>query len=221
MSKVPHNSGFSKMGAGTFILRNEPRCLPVPGFRLDDGSFVCGRSSECDLILPHPTVSRRHAALHVAGSEVEVVDLGSRNGIWVNGSRVESGTIRLGDVLAIGKVLFVLADAMNDDDDCGSCFETVSTREVRIPPKVDSPISVLSDAQRRVLNLVMEGLVEKQIATRLKISPHTAHNHVRNIYRALDVHSRAELLARLVWKDGAESITGIHTIVPRRADTSP
>lgn len=180
------------MGAGALFLRNEPRCLPVPGFELRNGAFICGRLPHCDLILPHSTVSRCHAELHVTDLKVEVVDLASRNGTFINGRRIDRDLLYLRDVLCLGKVSFVLSDDARGEDDCDPCVEVMSTLEVRA-----SPISLLSDAQRRVLDLVVEGLVEKQIAKRLKISPHTAHNHVRNIYRALDVHSRAELLARL------------------------
>jgi len=207
--------GYSKMGA--LILLNQPRCLPVSGFVLDDGSFAVGRSTHCDFVLPHSTVSRRHAELRVAAMQVEVVDLGSRNGTFVNGTRIEAAMLRLLDVLQLGKVSFVLADRTNEDD-CGSYFETASTRETRPSPLAASAIALLSAAQRRVLDLVLEGLVEKQIATRLKISRHTAHNHVRNIYRNLGVHSRAELLARFIWKSEADRPTGIHFGLPKSVD---
>ncbi len=203
------------MARGALILLNQPRCLPVPGFLLDEGTLICGRSSECHLVLPHETVSRRHTELRVAGFQVEVVDLESRNGTFVNGKRVQCATIRLGDTLAMGEVTFVLLDAADAHDDGESRCETVSTREAR-----PSLLSALSAAQRRVLDLLLDGLAEKQIATRLDISRHTAHNHVRNIYRALDVHSRAELLAKLVVKDGADGVTGIRLVLPGRAGPS-
>jgi DNA-binding CsgD family transcriptional regulator len=56
----------------------------------------------------------------------------------------------------------------------------------------------LSGAQRRVLLLLLDGLSEKDAAERLTISPHTVHNHVRDIYSILNVHTRAELLALLL-----------------------
>ena len=205
------------MNAGTLILLNEPRCLPVPGFRLDEGTLVCGRSSRCHLVLDHNTVSRRHAELRVNGADVEVVDLASRNGTFIDGTRVDRGHVRPRSVLALGEVSFVLLDAGDVDGDSRASCDTISTRVARSVPLASSPLSILSTAQRRVLDLLLDGLVEKQIATRLKISPHTAHNHVRNIYSALGVHSRAELLAKLVYKDGAEGgMTAVRFAVPRR-----
>jgi DNA-binding CsgD family transcriptional regulator len=191
------------MNAGTLILRNEPNCLPVRGFWLDDGTFVCGRSGGCDLFVDHTTVSRRHAQLRVSGLQVEVVDLDSRNGTFIDGAQVDRGSVRPGSSLALGQVSFVLLDARDVDDDFRGSCETVTTRDIRSLPRADSPLACLSAAQRRVVDLLLEGLSEKQIAKRLEISRFTVHNHIRNIYSALDVHSRGELMAKLIHRDGA------------------
>lgn len=68
-----------------------------------EGAFLIGRSSECHLILDDPSVSRLHAAIIREGNHLYVVDKGSRNGVVVNGSRVEKRqTLKDGDVLEIG-----------------------------------------------------------------------------------------------------------------------
>ncbi|MCX7607499.1 MAG: FHA domain-containing protein [Bacteroidia bacterium] len=66
-------------------------------------TFLLGRSSECDVVLQHPEVSGRHALLivHPDGS-IEVQDVGSKNGTFVNGERVMTKKIQHGDVLALG-----------------------------------------------------------------------------------------------------------------------
>ncbi len=66
-----------------FRLRYRSTDLELP-----PGDFVIGRSSECSLAVDDPLVSRRHALLRVAGDTVIAEDLGSRNGILVNGERV-------------------------------------------------------------------------------------------------------------------------------------
>ncbi len=58
------------------------------------GDFVVGRSSSCNLSLDDGLVSRRHALLRVTPESLTVQDLGSRNGISVNGKRAE-GPVRL------------------------------------------------------------------------------------------------------------------------------
>lgn len=176
-------------------LLNQPRLLPLSGFVLGDGAFVCGRSAQCQLIVPHGTVSRRHAEFRVAGNHVEVRDLRSHNGTYIDDTRVESAELGVGHVVRLGKVSFVLAKIDGDESDCGSLFETAS---VLIRSDARAQADLLSQAQRRVFDLALTGLVEKQIARRLHISRHTAHNHLRSIYRILGVHSRGELLAQVL-----------------------
>jgi hypothetical protein len=75
------------------------RVVPLPV-----GWSRIGRSSACDIRLDDLTVSRRHALLvHSAGGEVRVLDDRSTNGVELNGSRVEWGTLADGDELAIGR----------------------------------------------------------------------------------------------------------------------
>jgi DNA-binding CsgD family transcriptional regulator len=56
----------------------------------------------------------------------------------------------------------------------------------------------LSEAQKRVLDLLLDGNSEKEVAVRLEISRHTVHNHVKEIYKKMTVNSRPELLALFV-----------------------
>jgi predicted component of type VI protein secretion system len=70
---------------------------------LTEGQFVVGRSAGCQLSLDDPLVSRRHALLVVSREGVTVEDLGSRNGVVVNGERIAG--VRLvspGDKILIG-----------------------------------------------------------------------------------------------------------------------
>jgi uncharacterized protein YigA (DUF484 family) len=67
-------------------------------------SLVVGRSAECTLVLADPTVSRRHAEVLSAGDHLLVNDLGSRNGTFRNGTRVQKARLREGDVVAFGTV---------------------------------------------------------------------------------------------------------------------
>src|SRR5204863_9446859 len=69
---------------------------------------VIGRSAEqCELVVAHATVSRRHARLSLAGEALQIEDLGSTNGTSVNGTALPSAApaplqvgakLRLGDV---------------------------------------------------------------------------------------------------------------------------
>ena len=70
---------------------------------LPDGTFVIGRAATCQLSLDDPLVSRSHAALVVDGDAVTIEDMGSRNGVKVNGSAVSGRyQVKSGDHLTIG-----------------------------------------------------------------------------------------------------------------------
>lgn len=75
------------------------------------GECLIGRGSECEIVVIDTLVSRRHAALDVSATGVRVRDLGSRNGVRVNGVRIAEPTeLRLGDCLTVGVHDYVLLD---------------------------------------------------------------------------------------------------------------
>jgi hypothetical protein len=72
-------------------------------FDLPRGVTIIGRSLDCHLTIEDPLVSRRHARIVVAESGAQIEDLGSRNGVKVNGAAIkQSTTLRNGDRLRIG-----------------------------------------------------------------------------------------------------------------------
>jgi hypothetical protein len=68
---------------------------------------VIGRANDCELRLDDPGVSRRHAEVRVNGNEAEVIDLGSTNGIRVNGNAVPSARLNDGDRIDLGSTSLV------------------------------------------------------------------------------------------------------------------
>jgi hypothetical protein len=69
---------------------------------LSGSRVVVGRSREADIVLQDPNVSRRHAELRRDEGGWQVVDLGSTNGIKVNGRRVDHQPLSPGDEITIG-----------------------------------------------------------------------------------------------------------------------
>jgi hypothetical protein len=69
---------------------------------LSGNRVVLGRSREADIVLQDPNVSRRHAELRREDGGWQIVDLGSTNGIKVNGRRVDNQPLRPGDQVTIG-----------------------------------------------------------------------------------------------------------------------
>ena len=67
---------------------------PIAGrrYRLADGEYVIGRRSDCQIFVPDMRVSRQHARLCKAGEAWTLEDLGSNNGTYINGVRLQSAT---------------------------------------------------------------------------------------------------------------------------------
>src|SRR5687768_12496142 len=79
---------------------------------------VIGRREDCDLRIPLGDVSRKHCRLILDGDTIKVEDLGSSNGTYRNGERVQQTELTAGDTLQIGPVVFVLqVDGFPEDDD--------------------------------------------------------------------------------------------------------
>jgi len=77
-------------------------------FTLAANVTVIGRRDDCDLRIPLPMVSRRHCQLSLNKTAVELRDLGSRVGTFVNDKRVEDQTtVKAGDYIRIGPLTFV------------------------------------------------------------------------------------------------------------------
>jgi FHA domain-containing protein len=70
---------------------------------LGTGGAVLGRSREADVVLDDANVSRRHAAVRPSGGSWIVEDLGSTNGVKVNGRRIQGPqSLKRGDVIELG-----------------------------------------------------------------------------------------------------------------------
>lgn len=72
-------------------------------YKLAAQETLLGRERAADVVLGNPGVSRRHAAIRrLREGSLELIDLGSTNGTWVNGARVERHLLRDGDRIRLG-----------------------------------------------------------------------------------------------------------------------
>ena len=72
-------------------------------FPIRSGEVILGRSSYASIVVNNPLASREHAVVRSVGGRLEVADLGSKNGTYVNGKRIEGATrVDAGDVVKIG-----------------------------------------------------------------------------------------------------------------------
>lgn len=75
-------------------------------FRLPPGATrVIGRAPGADFILDAALVSRLHCRISASAEDrIDIVDLDSTNGTYVNGARVKTGVVTSGDTLRVGRV---------------------------------------------------------------------------------------------------------------------
>jgi pSer/pThr/pTyr-binding forkhead associated (FHA) protein len=85
-------------------------------FPIRSGELTLGRSSYASIVVNNPLASREHAIIRPVAGGLEVVDLGSKNGTYVNGTRLEgSRPIAPGDRVKIGTdVLEIVQVAARD-----------------------------------------------------------------------------------------------------------
>jgi hypothetical protein len=89
------------------------RLLPgdpgMPRLSLVSSPVRVGRAGDNDLVLADPEVLRHHARLELDGQGWRAIDLGSTNGTWVNGVRLNAATIVAGDEVAFGSIRYTVA----------------------------------------------------------------------------------------------------------------
>ena len=160
------------------VIEGQPRRR----FHLLRRSAVIGRDAEADLVLDARGISRKHARLtREATGSVQLVDLGAKNGTYLNGRRVELAALRAGDRISLGVVELVVG------------FEDLleAHSDAEAPDVAED--GRLRKREREVAELVAEGLTNAAIAERLFISPRTVSTHVTKIYERLGLKSRAAL----------------------------
>lgn len=89
-------------------------------FDLTGPSVEIGRSNECGICVLHKSLSRRHAQIDLSGSVAALVDLGSKNGSFVNGVRVTRQDLAPGDTVKLGDLQFSFVEGAETASQRGS-----------------------------------------------------------------------------------------------------
>jgi hypothetical protein len=139
---------------------------------LNEGTFAVGRNASCQLSLDDPLVSRRHAIFEVAGANVTIDDLGSRNGVIVNGHRIDGKVaLNVGDRILIGSqelTLLAARDAMAGGGG-GVGKMTLPKMRVNTPSSGFPPVQIESDPEPSMVRRadqfkLLSGVAEKALA---------------------------------------------------------
>jgi hypothetical protein len=102
---APDTAAVSAEEAAELGLAHASAVLVVRGQRheIGDGPVVIGRSRDCAITLDDPNISRRHAEIRRADGAYWIADLGSTNGLEVNGRREQRARLKDGDRIVIGR----------------------------------------------------------------------------------------------------------------------
>src|SRR5688500_3110890 len=105
-------------------------------FRMRAGQILfAGRSASTDIFIDENLVSRRHAKFAWLNDEVKVMDLGSTNGTFVNGRKVQAATLKSGDKVQIGQTLMKVYFSDDPSADLSAIYAlTDAFRERADPP---------------------------------------------------------------------------------------
>ena len=90
-----------------------------PVITLQRPVILIGRHLDCDARIEHSKISRRHCCVAIAYDRIILRDLGSRNGIRVNGRKVEEVRLQVGDEVAIGPILYRFEGQPSPDGEPG------------------------------------------------------------------------------------------------------
>ena len=95
-----------------WVLKTAEGAEPAFTFRILSGNIkTIGRSSGAEYMVEAALVSRLHCRLSAGATELQVHDLDSTNGTFVNGKRVAEATLKDGDRLGVGRVEFFVSRA--------------------------------------------------------------------------------------------------------------
>ena len=122
---------------------------------------IIGRGESCELRVPLLAVSRRHCEVTLEGDELQVKDLASSNGTYVNNNRVNEMALEAGDRLTIGPVVFTV---QIDGD----------PEEINPPPAALEQTEMEGEAGEEVVDLeadVIEESAERPTIATLDLEP--------------------------------------------------
>lgn len=112
----------------------------------EDREIVVGRSSDLDMVLVEEMVSRKHARMLLRDGRLEIEDLGSTNGTFVNGEKISKTTVGRGDRILIGSNILRVVSTSSEHSAASRSSEltAASARRARRKPGESSSESRMS-----------------------------------------------------------------------------
>lgn len=185
------NSFFIVIREGTQFERLEAITVP---------ELMIGRGHQCTLRLPDLSVSRSHARIAQTTAGLLIRDLGSRNGTFLNGQRIqhERALAEESRIEISPYRLRIFLDSDRAECDIAAADDSTSPAIPRneLPSDVEQLQQKLTPTQHLVYESLMQGMSRKDISRRLGMMVETVHSHTKVIYKIFRVGSHPELIAK-------------------------
>jgi len=165
---------------------------------------VIGRSDGCDVIIPDPWISGRHALVERRGDETWLVDLDSRNGTFVGGRRIREARVADGAEVSFGRTAGTIRGAHRTTAPAGP-----------IPPGAEA-VRYLADVEREVSAPTTDGdPVRRQLAAlqaigRALVDPAGLDDCLSRILTTVAEAVRAERSSRLLLDEKGALVPRAH-----------
>src|SRR5262245_40448552 len=207
---------------------------PIAGrrYKLADGEYVIGRRSDCQIFVPDMRVSRQHARLWKEGDGWTLEDLGSNNGTFVNGVKVQQGTVLRHDdeiMIANNRIRVEARDAPEPRTtegvaavtivDTSGASSIIRSREEagsgRMPIVSSGMISVADQRAIRLIERKLDALTQILHATAASDTDDTLL--AKLVDALLELFPQAEDVGVLI----KDERTGEHTVKSQKHRTGP
>jgi predicted component of type VI protein secretion system len=174
-------------------------------FPLDEGKgLTIGRHPENDIVIQNVAVSGHHARIDRRGGQIQLIDLNSKNGTFLNGKAVRKGMLKDGDTIVMGKHSLRVdwTDAM-DGEPADAAYEPgpidlSSTIIMDSHPEVRSGAASLAEARPAVdcLSFLSGGQGEIALSRQVTIGKNNDADIVVNGAMALLIGAPAVIISR-------------------------
>lgn len=159
-----------------------------------------GKASTNDVSLDHdPTVSRLHAILENHGSAWSIRDVGSRNGTFINGEKIDAERVlRSGDELRLGKCRLVFQQTRHAGDPVDEA--TIVPDVSQLPPRLTRrEVDVLMVLCRPLVSddPFPEPVSVRQMAGELFVTEAAVKQHLQNLYDKFSIPTEGDRRVRL------------------------
>jgi serine phosphatase RsbU (regulator of sigma subunit) len=143
----------------------------------ESDSLVIGRASSSDVPVLDRFLSRHHARLYQEGDDLWVEDLGSRNGTFVNGHRIDKPTrVLAGDFIGICKSIISIVEGPSSERRSGSSYPSEITTMYRVASDV-------LEASKRAISAIAEESEVRSAAERLRVLNEVHQDLSRSVSR--------------------------------------